>query len=157
MRRAVAAALLLATSCTSAPAPAPGPILTRWDGRYYGSAVANGNGVECNSGSTPLRITVESGRAWIGPRHRRHQLEGTVNAGGQIILQDYSGGRILRGIISGDQLSAVEQLPLRQNFSASTPGLTPTCMAVVRATRLTGGPASDTPAGDAPAGDTQAD
>ena len=147
MRRLTVATLLLVASCTSAPAPAPvsGPALTRWDGRYYGEAVMEGNSLECASGSTPVRITVARGQAWIGPRHRHHRLAGTVDASGQIALMNDTGSRTLRGSISGNQLTAVESLPHVRSVSLEAPGATSTCMAVVNATRSSGGTGDSQP------------
>jgi hypothetical protein len=141
MRRIAMLLVLFGASCTTATVP--GPVLSRWDGRYYGQAVADGSGVECDAGSTALRITVEAGRAWTGARRRRHGMDGTVNADGQITLQDWTASHILRGTISGDQLSGVEERPRRRGVTSTTPGLNMICAAVVTATRLRRGRGGD--------------
>ncbi len=120
--------------CAATPAPAPAD-LARFNGVYRGQAVTTGNGLECSSGSTAIRITVTNGHAYAGPRRRRHRMDGRVTEDGQIALVDDTGSHQLRGIIRGDQLTATEDLPRGSGQTRQEPGAPTACPAVVTATR----------------------
>jgi hypothetical protein len=103
MKPSVAATLLLTLSACSAPSQLPladGSL----DGTYAGHRTIDST---CGTQSQDIVFTV-LGSAITSHGHRKHRLEGTVAANGQIALRNIGGGRLVQGQISNATLTATE-------------------------------------------------
>ncbi len=75
------------------------------DGIYVGHRTIDAT---CGTQSQPITFHVSGAEISVLSHHKKHRLEGTVAANGQIALSDFGRRRDIEGQITGDQLIASE-------------------------------------------------
>jgi hypothetical protein len=104
MRKITTTACLLTLSACSAPSHLPladGSL----DGTYAGHRTIDST---CGTQSQDIVFTVLGSAITTHSHKRKHRLEGTVAANGQIALHDIGDSRLIQGQISNAMLTATE-------------------------------------------------
>jgi hypothetical protein len=103
-------ALAACTAPPVRPVPTQGPVAAfrahGFDGTYRGESAPDQIALACGGSPHDITIKVKGDRTWV--HHGHPSLSGTIDATGQISMQDDDGTSSLTGSIQGEVLTATE-------------------------------------------------